>query len=90
MRVTVRVRPAASRTLVGGAHDGALVVAVGAPAVDGRATQAALDAVADAFRVRSPKVRLVSGERSRTKIVEIDADDGLVAARLQELLDGGT
>ena len=43
----VRVRPGASRTAVGGRYDGplgpALVVAVTAPAVDGRATEAALD-----------------------------------------------
>src|SRR5450755_4309416 len=52
IRVTIRVRPGASRTRVGGEHDGALVVAVTKRAVDGRATQAALEAVADAVGVR--------------------------------------
>jgi uncharacterized protein YggU (UPF0235/DUF167 family) len=43
MRVTIRVRPGPARTVVGGEHGGALVVRVTAPAVDGRATEAALE-----------------------------------------------
>lgn len=87
MRVTVRVRPGASRTSVGGSHDGALVVRVSAPAVDGRATDAMLTAVADAFGVRRRDVRLVSGTTSRTKVVEVDGDDPLLPETLIALLD---
>ena len=46
MRVTIRVRPGSARPGVGGEHDGALVVRVSARAVDGKATEAALAAVA--------------------------------------------
>ncbi len=85
MRVAIRVRPGASRTAVGGLHDGALVVAVTAPAVDGRATEAALAALAAALGVRPRDVRLVTGARSRSKLVEVpDA----VTGRLGELLGG--
>jgi uncharacterized protein len=58
VRISIRVRPGTGRTAVGGAHNGALVVRVGAPAVDGRATEAALDAVAEALGVRRGAVRL--------------------------------
>ena len=88
MRVTVRVRPGASRDRVGGSYDGALVVAVGAPAVDGRATESALAAVAESFGLRPRSVRLVSGERSRTKIVELDGDEAVLTERLRELVEG--
>lgn len=71
MRVTIRVRPGAGRTAVGGSHDGALVVRVAARAVDGKATEAALAAVADAFGVRRRDVVLVTGATSRTKLVDI-------------------
>jgi uncharacterized protein (TIGR00251 family) len=84
MRFPIRVRPGAGRTTVGGIHDGALVVRVTQPAVDGRATEAALAAVAEALGIRRREVTLVSGARSRTKVVDADAgDDG----RLRELLN---
>jgi uncharacterized protein YggU (UPF0235/DUF167 family) len=52
-------------------------------AVDGKATQAALAAVAEAFGVRRRQVTLVSGATSRTEVVDVDGgDDG----RLRELL----
>jgi uncharacterized protein YggU (UPF0235/DUF167 family) len=75
LRVTVRVRPGASRPAVGGERDGALVVRVSAPAVDGRATAAALAAVAAAFGVRRAAVTLVTGATSRTKVVDVDGGD---------------
>jgi hypothetical protein len=75
MRLTVRVRPGASRTAVGGSYDGALVVKVGARAVDGAATDAVLKAVADALGLRPYEVTLVSGATSRTKV--LDVPDGL-------------
>ncbi|HVT69834.1 MAG TPA: DUF167 domain-containing protein [Trebonia sp.] len=82
MRITVRVKPGSSRPGVGGEHAGALVVAVHARAVDGKATEAALAAVAGAFGVRRSAVRLVSGAASRTKVVEIDGADPRVLAAL--------
>jgi len=83
VRVTIRVRPGASRTAVGGVHGDALVVRVAARAVDGRATDAALRAVAEAFGVRPRDVVLVAGARSRTKIVEVADGDPTVLERLR-------
>jgi uncharacterized protein YggU (UPF0235/DUF167 family) len=85
VRVTIRVRPGAGRTAVGGDHDGALVVRVAARAVDGKATEAALAAVADAFGVRRSAVALVTGATARTKVVDVD---GATEERLQTLLAG--
>jgi uncharacterized protein len=56
---------------VGGGHDGALVVRVSERAVDGRATAAALSAIAAAFGVHRRAVTLVAGRTSRTKIVDV-------------------
>ncbi|SFF22923.1 DUF167 domain-containing protein [Blastococcus tunisiensis] len=85
MRVTIRVRPGAGRTVVGGEHDGALVVRVAARAVDGKATDAALAAVAQAFGVRRSSVVLVTGATSRTKVVDVD---GATPERLRALSAG--
>ena len=90
--VAVRVRPGAGRTRVGGCHDGpdgpALIVAVGAPAVDGRATEAVRRALADALGVRPAAVALRAGATSRDKIFMVDADDAVISDRLGLLRDG--
>ena len=88
MRIAIRVRPGASRTRVGGEHAGALVVAVGARAVDGAATEAALAALADALGVRRRHVRLVTGATSRDKVVEVDDEAGPIESVLARLLAG--
>jgi uncharacterized protein YggU (UPF0235/DUF167 family) len=75
VRLAIRVRPGAGRTVVGGDHDGALVVRVAAPAVDGRATEAALAALAEALGVRRRSVTLVTGSTSRTKVVDVEGGD---------------
>jgi uncharacterized protein YggU (UPF0235/DUF167 family) len=96
VRLTIRVRPGAGRTRVGGEHDGALVVAVSARAVDGRATEAALQALAEALGVRRRAVTLVSGATHRTKVVEVvpsgetgDPDGAALARRVARLRSGG-
>jgi uncharacterized protein YggU (UPF0235/DUF167 family) len=85
MRVTIRVRPGAGRTVVGGSFDGALVVRVSARAVDGQATEAALAAVAQAFGVRRRAVTLVTGPTSRTKVVDVAGGEPAVLHRLLAL-----
>jgi len=86
--VEVRARPGASRTAVGGRYgDGdVLVVAVTAPAVDGRATDAVVAALAEAFGVRRADAELVSGATSRSKRVRVRGDATALRARLTELL----
>lgn len=91
VRITVRVRPGASRTRVGGRYgeEGeVLVIAVHAPPVDGAANDAVVRAVADSFGLRPRQVELVSGHQARTKVLQIQVDDiNATSARLQELLD---
>jgi uncharacterized protein len=73
--IAVRVRPGASGTRVGGRYEGpfgpALTVAVTEPAVDGRATEAAVRAVAKALGVKPRTVRVKAGQTSRDKLLEI-------------------
>ncbi len=85
MLLTVHVKPGASRTTVGGAYDGALVVRVAARAVEGQATAAVLVAVADALGVRRREVTLVRGSTSRTKVLDVpDAAGARVATLLAQ------
>jgi uncharacterized protein len=88
LRVTIHVKPGASRTGVGGGHGEALVVRVTPPAAGGRATGAALRAIAEAFGVHRRQVTLVSGTRSRQKIVQVEGDRDALADRLLRLRGG--
>ncbi len=85
--MAVRVRPGAARDHVGGRYgEDVLMVSVRAPAVDGRATEAARQAIARAFGLRSSAVRIVTGGRHRTKVVELEGDPPLLRALAEELL----
>lgn len=87
-RFAVRVKPAAKRTVVGGrwATD-VLVVAVAAPAVEGKANEAVRRALAEAFGIRRAAVTIVRGDRGRDKLVELDPEPPDAATRLAELLN---
>lgn len=62
MRITIRVKPGSSRTKVGGRYgDRALIVAVTAPTVDGRANDAVIEALAQALDCRRGDITIVSG-----------------------------
>ena len=82
VRIAVRVRPGSARPGVGGEHDGALVVRVSEPAVDGKATAAVLASVAAAFGVGRRSVTLVTGARSRVKILHVAGADPRMLERL--------
>ncbi len=65
-----------------------MAVAVSARAVDGAATAAVLQAVADAFGVRRRDVTLISGATSRTKVLDVMIDEAIGRERFRRLLDG--
>jgi len=68
-RMRVRVQPRAKRTEVHGMRDGALVVRVAAAPRKGAANKALRRFLAKALGVRGSDVHIVSGERSRDKII---------------------
>jgi uncharacterized protein YggU (UPF0235/DUF167 family) len=63
-------------------------VAVRERAVDGKATEAALKALAVALGVPGRAVRLISGATSRDKLVEVDGPPGDLEDRLNRLRAG--
>lgn len=89
IRVTIRVKPGASRAKVGGSYGdpAALVVSVHAQPVDGQANTAVIDAIASALDVRKADVSVVAGHTGRTKILAINtADAKSTQLRIDELL----
>ena len=85
--VAVHVQPRAGSTRLAGRHGDALKIRVSAPPVDGRATEAARVALADAVDVPPAAVRLIEGERSRLKRFRVDCDDpDAMLARIARLV----
>ena len=72
----IRVRPNASRNKVGGTAGDPprLIVAVQAPAVDGKANDAVIKELATAFNLRARDFTIVFGELGRDKRILIDGE----------------
>lgn len=72
VRFAVRVQPRASRSELAGMHGDALKIRLAAPPVDGAANDALVDLLASAFAIPRRAVRILAGESSRTKLVELE------------------
>ena len=83
----IRVRPNASRNKVGGTagEPPRLVVAVQAPAVDGKANAAVIKELALEFNLRARDFTIVHGELARDKRLILKGDEFKLAKRLEEL-----
>lgn len=84
----IRVRPNSSRNKVGGSAGDPprLVVAVQAPAVDGKANAAVIKELANAFNIRVRDFTIVFGELGRDKRLLVNGDTQLLQARYEELI----
>jgi uncharacterized protein (TIGR00251 family) len=63
--------PRASRNAIEGTHAGTLKVRLTAPPLDGRANEAVRRLLAERLNVPISAVRIVSGDKSRTKRVAV-------------------
>jgi uncharacterized protein (TIGR00251 family) len=67
----VRVQPRASRDEIAGVAGGALKVRLQAPALEDRANTALCEYLAELLKTPKSAVRILSGERSRIKRIEV-------------------
>jgi uncharacterized protein len=67
----VRVQPRASKDEITGVMEGALKIRLQAPALENRANEALVEFLAHLLKRPKSAVRILGGERSRTKRVEI-------------------
>jgi len=68
---SVRVQPRASKDEIAGEIGGALKVRLRAPAVEDRANEALVEFLAQLLKTPRSAVRILGGERSRKKRLEI-------------------
>ena len=79
----VRVQPRARRDEVAGEMGGALKIRLQAPALEDRANEALVEFLAGLLKRPKSAVRILSGDRSRTKRVAID---GVTRQQIEALL----
>ena len=79
----VRVQPRASKDEIAGEMGGALKIRLRAPAVEGRANEALVEFLAELLKTPKSAVRILSGDRSRTKRIEIR---GVTGQQIRALL----
>ena len=81
--MSVRVQPRARRDELAGERDGALLVRVTAPPLDGRANVAACRLIARRLRIAPSRVSVARGAAARHKLVEVEGlDAGTLRHRL--------
>ncbi len=83
LTLRVRVQPRAQKDALGGERDGALVVRVTAPPVEGRANEALARLLGKVLDVPPSAVRVVRGATGRDKLVAVA---GLSAASARQKL----
>lgn len=69
--LSVRVQPGASKSEVVGPYGDEIKIRIHAPPVDGKANEALVEFLSDVLEIPAKRVVIVSGESSRSKIVEI-------------------
>lgn len=84
VRFIVRVQPRASRDEIAGEYQGGIKIRLTSPPVDDRANEALRKLLAARLNVPPAAVRIASGERSRTKRVEIS---GVSATMIEALIE---
>ena len=75
VRISVRLQPRASKNETAGLHGASLRVRVTAPPVDGLANEALIEFLSGALKISRRNVCIVSGNSSRTKVIEISGAD---------------
>ena len=69
--IRVRVQPGAKRDEVAGKREGALLVRVTAPPIEGRANKAVCKLLAKILGIPASRVEVVRGESSRDKTIRL-------------------
>ena len=85
IQLTVRVIPRSSKPGIAGVRDGALIVRLQSPPVEGAANEELIGVIAKIFAVARRDVSIVSGERSKLKRVALPVDRATADATLGSL-----
>jgi uncharacterized protein (TIGR00251 family) len=72
VELRVRVIPRAGKSGIAGTRDGALLVRLNSPPVEGAANSELIQVISDALGVPKRSIAIVSGQRSRLKRLRVE------------------
>ena len=85
IQLVIRVIPRASKPGIAGVRDGALLVRLQSPPVEGAANDELIALIAKAFGIAKRDVTIVSGEHAKLKRVTISTDQSGIDSVLRTL-----
>ncbi len=84
MKLEIHITPNASRdAITGWTDDGVLNVKIQSPPVEGAANKGLIRFIAKQAGVSKSRIRIIRGEKSRNKLLEIDGDDAGILSALK-------
>jgi len=69
--INIKVEPRSSRSGITGSYGDGLKVRLTSPPVEGKANKELIEVLAKEFRIRKKDVEILSGEKSKNKIVKL-------------------
>ncbi|EMO53372.1 DUF167 domain-containing protein [Leptospira noguchii] len=72
MKLTVHVKPNSKKVFFRKEEDGVLTIAVREPALEGKANEAVIESISKEMKIPKSKIRILSGEKNKKKIIEVD------------------
>lgn len=72
MRIFIKAKPGSKKEKIEKVDENHFIVAVKEPPVDGKANEAIVRVLSEYFKIPKSQVRIISGQKSRQKIIEID------------------
>lgn len=82
MRLDLYIQPGAKKTEMSGLHDGKVKIRICAPPVEGAANKALVKFLSKTLGISQSKINIISGEKSRNKTLQIEADECVIIEKL--------
>ena len=80
--LNIWVSPNAGQTKINGLYGNHVRLAVKAPAVDGKANQAVVEALAKILRIKKNEIEIVTGKTGRNKQIAIKLSEEEIVAKI--------
>lgn len=87
IRFYIRVIPKSSKNILCVTKEGLIKLKINAPPIDGKANEACIKLIAESLGISKANVRIVSGLKSRNKVVEISGNSDTLYSSLINSLD---